>query len=79
MINFAIYRSKKNENKLIKLKDFFIDQSIPVFPISTKILMEKYNLKEGKYLGQKLKKIKDLWVENSFKITNEDIEKIIKT
>ena len=79
LINFAIFRSKKNENKLIKLKDFFINQPMPVFPISTKELMEKYKLKEGKALGHKLKRIKDQWIENNFKISTKDVEKIIKT
>ena len=79
VINFAIFKSKKNENKLIKLKNFFQNQSMPVFPISAKILMEKYNLEEGKELGQKLKKIKEFWIENSFKLTNKDVEKIMNT
>ena len=79
VINFAIFKSKKNENKLIKLKNFFKNQSMPVFPISAKILMEKYNLEEGKELGQKLKKIKEFWIENSFKLTNKDVEKIMNT
>ena len=79
VINFAIFKSKKNENKLIKLKNFFQNQSMPVFPISAKLLMEKYNLEEGKELGQKLKKIKDFWIENGFKLTNKDVEKIMNT
>ena len=41
--------------------------------------MEKYNLEEGKELGQKLKKIKDFWIENGFKLTNKDVEKIMNT
>ena len=45
--------------------------------ISGAMLIEKYNLKEGKNLGQKLKKIEDLWINNSFQINNKDIEKII--
>ena len=77
LINFAIFKSKKIENNLIKLIDFFNNQSVPVFPVSAKMLIEKYNLKEGKNLGQKLKKIEDLWINNSFQINNKDIEKII--
>ena len=33
-----------------------------------------YNLKEGKELGQKLKHLENLWVENSFKITDKEVE-----
>jgi tRNA nucleotidyltransferase/poly(A) polymerase len=38
--------------------------------------MEKYNIKEGKELGQKLKYLENLWVENSFKITDKEVDKV---
>ena len=38
--------------------------------------MEKYKIKEGKELGQKLKYLENLWVENSFKITDKEVDKI---
>ena len=40
--------------------------------------MEKFNLKEGKELGDKLKQIETTWINNSFKISEDQIEKIIK-
>jgi tRNA nucleotidyltransferase/poly(A) polymerase len=40
--------------------------------------MEKFNIKEGKELGQKLKEIEMFWIDNSFKITDKQIEKMIK-
>ena len=36
--------------------------------------MEKYNLKEGKELGQKLKSLEYLWVENNFNISEKEVE-----
>ena len=33
-------------------------------------------IKEGKELGQKLKYLENLWVENSFKITDKEVDKI---
>ena len=36
--------------------------------------MEKYNLKEGRELGQKLKYLENLWVENSFNISEKEVE-----
>jgi len=39
--------------------------------------MEKFNLKEGKELGQKIKEIEIAWINNSFTITDKQIEKII--
>ena len=37
--------------------------------------MEKYNLKEGKELGKKLKYLENLWVENSFNISKKEVDK----
>ena len=78
MVNFQIFKSKKIDNNLIKLGEFFNLQSQPVFPVKAKKLMEKYNLKENKNLGLKLKEMENIWVNNSFKISEKEIEKIIK-
>ena len=40
--------------------------------------MEKFDLKEGRELGQKLKYLEDLWVNNSFNISEKEIEKIFQ-
>ena len=77
LINFQIYRSKKIDKKLIKLKEFFSHQLPPKFNVKAKFLMEKFNLKEGKELGQKIKEIEIAWINNSFTITDKQIEKII--
>ena len=77
LINFQIYRSKKIDKKLIKLKEFFSHQLPPKFNVKANFLMEKFNLKEGKELGQKIKEIEIAWINNSFKITDKQIEKII--
>ena len=80
LINFSILISKKDDDKkLIKLKDFFNNQSPPIFPIKARELIGKYNLKEGRELGQKLRQIENLWIENDFKIQKKDIEKIVST
>ena len=78
LINFKIFQSKNVDNKIIKLKEFFIKQPPPEFHIKAKLLMEKYNLEEGKELGSKLKQIESVWIDNSFKISENEIEKIIK-
>ena len=78
LINFKIVKNKKVDNKIIKIKKFFNNQSAHKFNIKAKDLMEKFNMKEGKELGQKLKEIETFWIDNSFKITDKQIEKIIK-
>ena len=78
VIDFQLFRSNKKNNKLIELKKRFEKLEKLLFPIRAKFIMEKYNLKEGKELGQKLKEIEMFWIDNSFKITDKQIEKIIK-
>ena len=77
LINFKICVSKKDITKMIKLKKLIIETNKPIFPIKAKNLIEEYNLKEGKELGTKLKKIEDIWVQNNFKITNQEVNRII--
>ena len=77
LIDFKICVSKKDITKMIKLKNSIIETNKPIFPIKAKNLIEEYNLKEGKELGTKLKKIEDTWVQNNFKITNQEVNRII--
>ena len=79
LINFQMYRSKKIGKKLLELKEFFNNQLPPKFNVKAKSLMDKFNLKEGKELGQKLKEIELVWINNSFKVTEKQIEKIVKS
>ena len=75
LIDFELLKSKKNKKKLIELKNYFIKTEKPVFPVKAKNIKEKFNLKEGRELGQKLKYLEDLWVNNSFNISDKEIEK----
>ena len=77
LIDFKICVSKKDITKMIKLKKLIIEANKPIFPIKAKNLIEEYNLKEGRELGTKLKKIEDVWVQNNFKITNQEVNRII--
>ena len=77
LINFKIFKNKKVDKNLIKLKKFFSNQDPPKIDIKAKTLIEKFNYKEGKELGKKLKEIEDFWVENSFKISDQELKKIV--
>ena len=79
LINFQMYRSQKINHKLLKLIEFFSNQIPPKFNVKAKLLMDKFNLKEGKELGQKLKELEIVWINNSFNITDKQIEKIVKS
>ena len=47
-------------------------------PIKADILIKKFEIPEGKVLGEKLKMIENEWVENDFRISDEQVENIIK-
>ena len=46
-------------------------------PLRAITLMTKYNIPEGKELGNKLKMIEELWVDNNFKISETEVLKIV--
>tara|TARA_B110001450_G_C17460575_1_gene416037 strand:- start:349 stop:771 length:423 start_codon:yes stop_codon:yes gene_type:complete len=77
IIYFKIFKSSKVDNNLLKLIDDFKDKKILIMPIKANILMKKYNIPESKELGNKLKVIEKVWVSNNFKISEEEIKKII--
>jgi poly(A) polymerase len=78
IINFKIFTSDKVEKKLINLMESYKNKVIPTMPIGANNLMIKYNIPEGKTLGNKLKMIEELWVNNGFKISEKQVKKIVK-
>ena len=79
IINYKLFISSKVEKKLLKLLETYKDKVIPTLPIDASTLMTKYNIAEGKMLGNKLKLIEEIWVQNNFQISEKQIQKIIKS
>ena len=77
IIYFKIFRSHKVDRELIKMIKNFENKELYIMPFKTNALMEKYNLTEGKELGNKLKKIEEVWVNNNFDISEKEIKKIV--
>jgi tRNA nucleotidyltransferase/poly(A) polymerase len=77
VIYFKIFRSNKVDDKLIKLIEIFKEKKMPVMPFKANILMEKYQLLEGKELGKKIEAIEEAWVGNNFNISDKEIQKIV--
>tara|TARA_Y100001958_G_C20795666_1_gene261209 strand:- start:314 stop:472 length:159 start_codon:yes stop_codon:yes gene_type:complete len=48
-------------------------------PIKAKDLIENFDLREGRVLGSILREIEDQWLNNNFKISNNQIEEIVKS
>lgn len=77
IIYFKIFKSSKEDNKLIKLIEVFKEKEIPIMPLKANMLIEKYQVSEGKELGKKLKAIEEVWVNNNFNISEKEIQKIV--
>ena len=77
LLYFQIFRSKKIDKKIISFIDYFKDKEPPLLPLRAITLMTKYNIPEGKELGDKLKKIENKWVDNDFKISDSEIQKVL--
>ncbi len=78
ILSFRIFMSRKVDKKILQLIGQYQSLDLPFMPISAKFLMEKYKILEGKSLGNKLKDIEKKWVNNNFKISEKQIDKIIK-
>ena len=77
VIYFKIFKSNKVDSNLLKMLENFKNKEIPIMPINAKILMKKHNIPEGKEIGNKLKIIEEIWVNNNFKISDKEIQKIV--
>ena len=78
LLYFELFRSKNINKKIIYLIDFFKNKEVPIFPIKGKNIIEKYNYSEGKLLGEKLKKIEEKWIDNNFKVSEKEVEQLLK-
>ena len=72
-----ISSDRKNYENLYKILKKIDKISIPKFPITGNHLLKK-GIKSGKRVGDILKKIEKLWVENDFNLKDEDLENLLK-
>jgi poly(A) polymerase len=77
ILSFRIFSSKKIDKKVLKLIEQFQSKDPPSMPIGAQFLMDKYQMTEGKNLGIKLKNIEEEWVNNNFKLSEKQIDKIV--
>ena len=78
ILTFKIIKSKKFDQIIFDLIDHYKNKPKPIMPIGADILMTKYKIPEGKLLGDKLKIIEQEWVNNDFKISDQEVRNIIK-
>jgi len=78
ILTFKIIKSKKFDQIISDLIDHYKNKSMPIMPIGADVLMTKYKIPEGKLLGDKLKIIEQRWVNNDFKISDQEVKNIIQ-
>ena len=78
LLDLKIFNSKTAPKKLIELKKYFEQFEKPIFPLKAQYLLEKYKLKEGKEFGQKIRLLEEMWLNNSFKISNKEIDNVFR-
>ena len=78
ILTFKIIKSKKFDQIIFDLINHYKNKPMPVMPIGADVLMTKYKIPEGKLLGDKLKIIEQEWVNNDFKISDQEVRNIIK-
>ncbi|MDC3257292.1 CCA tRNA nucleotidyltransferase [Candidatus Pelagibacter sp.] len=77
ILSYRLFSLKKVDKKLLNFINLFKSKVLPIMPIGAKVLMEKYDIPEGKILGKKLKIIEEEWVNNNFQLTEKQLNKII--
>ena len=78
ILNYKLFISKKVDKKIIDYLKFFDEKNIPIFPIKGEDLMKKFDIPQGKKVGENLKLVEDYWINNNFKISDKELEKIVK-
>ena len=78
ILNYKLFISKKIDKKIVDHLKFFDSKRAPIFPIKGEELMKKFDIPQGKKVGENLRLIEDYWINNNFKISDKEIEKIVK-
>ena len=72
-----LIKLNKYDNSLKKLIKNYENKLTPKMPVSAELLMKKYEIPEGKQLGEKLRIIETEWVKNNFRISEQQVDKIL--
>ena len=79
LLIFSFFVQDNVDLSLIKKQINFLENSeMPVFPIRADYLKLQYGFSESTELGFALKKLKEFWMNNNFKINKNEIKKLLK-
>jgi len=77
ILNYRVIKLKKIDNSFLELIKYYENNIVPTMPVSADLLMKKYEIPEGKQLGEKLRIIEKEWVKNNFKISDQEVDNIV--
>ena len=77
ILNYRLIILNKPVSFLKQLIKYYEVFKSPIVPVNADLLMKKYEIPEGKYLGEKLREIENQWVKNNFDISDQQIDNII--
>ena len=77
ILDYRMIKLNKVDNSIKELIDHYNKREIPKMPVNADLLIKKYEISEGRQLGEKLKIIEEEWVKNNFKISDQQVDNII--
>ena len=77
ILNFRLVKLNKVDKSLTELVKYYENKEALIMPVKADFLMKKYEIPEGKLIGEKLKRIEEEWVKNNFKISDQEVDSIV--
>ena len=78
LLNYKIFTSKKFDKNLVNQINFFENKDVPKLSVTGNDLIKNFGIPEGQRVGEKLKEIENVWINNNFKISDQNIKKILE-
>ncbi len=78
ILNYKIFTSKKLDKNLVNQINFFENKDVPKLSVTGDDLIKNFGIPEGQRVGEKLKEIENVWINNNFKISDKNIKKILE-
>ena len=77
ILNFRLVKLNKVDKSLTELVKYYENKEALIMPVKADFIMKKYEIPEGKLIGEKLKRIEEEWVKNNFKISDQEVDSIV--
>jgi len=78
LLIFQIFNTPRKTKRIESMVKYISNIEMPKFPIKAYYLKNQFNFTDGKVLGDALKKLENIWIDNNFKLEKIEIESILK-